>query len=93
MPDCTTCKERQVHVEPVPYLAHESALARSERTIKRIIAALVVVIVLWFATIGLFIWYIIQYDLSAISYEQDGEGINIIGDRNGVGFDVTEADD
>ena len=90
MPDCNTCKEKQTHVEPVPYLAHESALARSERAMKRVVVALVAVIILWFATISMFIWYINQYDFSAISYEQDGEGINIIGDRNGVGFDVTE---
>ena len=88
--DCTTCKEKTVHVDPVPYLAHESALARNERTLKRVITDLIIVLLLWFATIGMFIWYINQYDFSAISYEQDGEGINIIGDRNGVGFDVTE---
>ena len=86
--DCSTCKEKKA--DPVPYIAHESALARNERTIKRLISAIIVVLLLWFATIGMFIWYINQYDFSAISYEQDGEGINIIGDRNGVGFDVTE---
>ena len=90
--DCNSCKEKHQHVDPVPYLAHESALARNERTIKRVIIALILVLLLWFATIGLFIWYINQYDFSAISYEQDGQGINIIGDRNGVGFDVTEND-
>ena len=68
-------------------------MARSERTIKRLLTSFIVVVILWFATIGMFIWYINQYDFSAISYEQDGEGINIIGDRNGVGFDVTEDDD
>lgn len=90
--DCSTCKEKN-HIDPVPYLAHESALARNERTIKRLIGAIIVVLLLWFSTIGMFIWYINQYDFSAISYEQDGEGINIIGDRNGVGFDVTEDGD
>ena len=91
MPDCTACKEKN-HIDPVPYLAHESAMARNERTTKRIITALIVVLLLWFTTIDMFIWYINQYDFSAISYQQDGEGINIIGDRNGVGFDVTEDD-
>ena len=89
IPDCNNCKEK-THVEPVPYLAHESSEARHERTTKRLITSLLVVVVLWFATIGMFVWYINQYDFSAISYEQDGEGINIIGDRNGVGLDVTE---
>lgn len=91
--DCSNCtKVLENKIEPVPYIAHESAMARNERTIKRLVTTVLVILLLWFSTIGIFIWYINQYDFSAISYEQDGEGINIIGDRNGVGFDVTEDD-
>ena len=89
--DCSTCRENKV--EPIPYIAHESAMARSERNFKRLMTAFLIVLAMWFSTIGIFIWYINQYDFDAISYEQDGEGISIIGDRNGVGFDVTENDD
>ena len=85
--DCSTCKDRKL--EPVPYLAHESAMARNERTVKRILSALIVVILLWFATIGAFIVFINQYDYSSTEYVQDGEGLNIIGDRN----NVTEVED
>lgn len=92
MPDCQTCKERKQAVEPVPYIAHESDMARQERTIKRLIAALFVVIALWFSTIGVFIWYLNQYDFESYEYTQDGEGLNIIGDRNGVGFYVAESE-
>lgn len=88
MPDCKTCKEGRI--EPVPYLAHESSMARFERTIKRLVVALIVVIALWFCTIGMFVWYLNQYGFESYEYTQDGEGLNIIGDRNGVGFYVAE---
>ena len=32
--DCQTCKERKKQAEPIPYIAYESAMARSERTIR-----------------------------------------------------------
>lgn len=91
MPDCKTCKESRQNVEPVPYIAHESAMARQERTIKRLIITLMVIIFLWFATIGGFVWYLNQYDFESYVYKQDGEGLNIIGDRNGVDFHVSES--
>lgn len=92
--DCNNCtKVEEAAVAPIPYIAHSTDMAREERKYRRLANILLIVIILWFSTIGIFVWYINQYDFSAISYEQDGEGINIIGDRNGVGFDVTEADD
>lgn len=87
--DCTSCKDKRV--DPVPFLAHESTTARFERTIKRLILALVLVLLLWFATIGMFVWYLNQYDFESYSYQQDGEGLNIIGDRNGVDYNVAES--
>ena len=91
MPDCKTCKENRQNVEPVPYIVHESAMARQERTIKRLVVTLLAILVLWFATIGVFVWYLNQYDFESYTYEQDGQGVNIIGDRNGVDFDVPES--
>ena len=35
--------------------------------------------------------YLAQYDFRSETYEQDGEGLNIIGDRNGVRWNVAEA--
>ena len=53
---------------------------------KRWFIAFLVVVVLWFATIGGFIWYLNQYDYESyetvIEAEQDGEGINIVGGGN-----------
>lgn len=58
----------------VPYVVHESTVARMERIIKRQWIALIVAICMLFASFGLFVWYESQYE--TISYEQDGEGIN-----------------
>lgn len=51
-------------------------LKQLKDTIKRQWIALVIVLCLWAATIGGFIWYINQYDY--VSYSQDGEGYNNI---------------
>ena len=43
---------------------------------KRWMIAFFAVLVLWFATIGGFVWYLNQYDFA--NYEQDGDGYNNI---------------
>ena len=52
----------------------------------KVILALILVIAL---QTGGFLWYLSQYDFYDYSEEvtQDGHGLNIIGDRNGVMFD------
>lgn len=46
----------------VSYYVHEGMLARNERTIKRLIIALVIAFVLIFASNGLWLWAWSQYD-------------------------------
>lgn len=46
----------------VSYYVHEGILARNERTIKRLIIALVIAFVLIFASNGLWLWAWSQYD-------------------------------
>lgn len=46
MPDCKSCKTERKQVADVPYIVHESDMARLERTIKRLWILLLVVIVL-----------------------------------------------
>lgn len=58
----------------VPYVVHESAMARAGRVIKRQWIAIILLICMLFGAFGLFVWYESQYE--TISYEQDGEGIN-----------------
>jgi len=42
--DCNTCKEKKKTAEPVPYIAHESAMARQERTNKRLWIVVIILI-------------------------------------------------
>lgn len=58
----------------VPYVVHESAMARAERVIKRQWIAIILLVCMLFSAFGLFVWYESQFEI--ISYEQDGEGIN-----------------
>ena len=100
MSNCDACKEVKT-ADPVPYIVHESAMARNERTVKRLVVALIAAIVLellWFATIGIGVYAWMQYDYSSeetvTEYKQDDEGLNIIGDRNTAGiYDEPECDD
>lgn len=69
---CNNCADKTP--ASVPYVVHESTIARMERIIKRQWIALIVAICLLFASFGLFVWYESQFE--TISYEQDGEGIN-----------------
>jgi hypothetical protein len=77
----------------VPYIVHESAMARNERHIRRLVIALIVAIVMIVTTniAWLYVWNSYEYvGDSETTYSQDGEGVNIIGDRNHYG---TEIDD
>ena len=72
---CETCKGKEAHTpESVPYIVHESSMARMERQIKRLWIALIVVIAMLFASNAG--WLIYESQFEAITYEQDGEGIN-----------------
>jgi hypothetical protein len=68
----------------VPYIVHESAMARSERHIKRLVIALIVAVVMIAVTniAWLWVWNSYEYvgDTTESTYSQDGEGVNIIGD-------------
>lgn len=81
----------KVKPESVPYIVYEGEMARQERHIKRLWVALMVAIVSCVIIVGVFIWYINQYDFT--SYEQDGQGVNIIGNMNGVDYDGPASSD
>ena len=75
MANCETCKGKDANApESVPYIVHESSMARMERQIKRLWIALIVCITMLFVcNAG---WLIYESQFATISYEQDGEGIN-----------------
>lgn len=74
--------------EPVPYIAHESIVARLERTIKRLFVLIVIAIIMIFASNAIWLYYWNQYEYEDVSethtYDQDGKGVNIIGPNNEV---------
>ena len=77
--------ERPSKPDSVPYIVFEGEMAIQERHVKRLWIALLAAITALVLTVGIFVWYLNQYDFE--SYEQDGEGVNIIGNMNGVDYD------
>lgn len=87
MSNCETCKGKEAHApESVPYIVHESSMARMERQIKRLWIALIVCIALIFASNAGWLIHESQYETLEYSYDyqQDGQGTNIIGNGNDV---------
>lgn len=77
----TNQEEKEMQLT-VSYIMHEAAQARAERTIKRLIIALITSIILLFATNVLWIWNNSQYDFvdSEVNVDTEGEGnANYIG--------------
>lgn len=72
MANCDTCKSNATP-ESVPYLAHELALARDERTIKRLWVIILVLIALLMTTNGAWLWYESQFEDIYQEVTQDAE--------------------
>lgn len=78
----------------VPYIVHESAMARNERHIRRLVIALIVAVVMIAVTniAWLYVWNSYEYVGDSTTYSQDGEGVNIIGDENKYESDDNKKD-
>ena len=85
---CESCKEKSTSPAPVPYIVFEAAQARNERAIKHLVVALIVALVMIFVSNACWLWAWMQYDYSGEEtvVQQDGEGLNIYGDRNMADF-------
>ena len=89
----TNQEEKEMQLT-VPYIVHEAAQARAERQIKR--QSVAIIIIAATAIIAIFLtaffidkgWrdYFSECDIMNYDYSQDGEGVNIVGDSNGVGY-------
>lgn len=82
---CDTCKETKV--ADVPYIAHESTMARYERTLKRMIIALAITVVLLFATNAawLYVWNQYDYESETVTVDSnDGGNANYIGNDGDI---------
>lgn len=80
----------------VPFIAYELMQAKHERTVKRLFIALILSIILIFASnmIWVYAWMQYDYESEEITYWQDGRGLNNI--NTGTQGDVvngTENDD
>lgn len=73
MSNCESCGKRPP--EPVPYVVHESDMARQERTIKRLWILLLVMLVLLVGTNVAWIYYESQFEEVTVEQEVDtGDG-------------------
>ena len=87
----TPPSEKSIAEQPmIPYIAYESALARNERTAKRLIVSLIICILLLMISnlAWLYAWcqfeYVAEDTTTTTTVTQDGEGQNVYGDNNRV---------
>ena len=63
MSNCETCNGKDAHApESVPYIVHESSMARMERQTKRLWIAVLLLIVMLVGTNGAWLWYNSQFE-------------------------------
>lgn len=65
MANCESCNKVQNAPENVPYIVHESSMARMERQIKRLWIAVIVAVALLFSSGAIFTYAWLQYDYSS----------------------------
>lgn len=78
----------------VPYIVHESILARMERQIKRLWIALIIAICAFVACNMMYLWYLDQYDF--VSYDissTDGGNANFIGQDGDIYNGTSESEE
>lgn len=78
---CETCKSKTTTPDSIPYVAHELAMAREERTVKRLWITILTLIFLFVGSNCAWLWYNSQFEVvetTSIEAEQDGSGVNIV---------------
>lgn len=86
MADCKSCKVKEQHAEPVPFIVHEGTMARAERTAKRLWITILLLIVLLVGTNAGWIWFESQFEYSQTTQEVTQESNH--GDNSFIGGDV-----
>ena len=79
--DCETCKEKRKVIaqtpKDVPYIAHESAVARLERVIKRLwVLALVLIILLAASNAAWILWESQYQTIETTTTQENADGYN-----------------
>ena len=70
MSNCSNCKNENKNPAAVPYIVHESAMARTERSAKRLWVIIILLIVMLVATNGAWIWYESQFETVVTNTEE-----------------------
>ena len=77
MANCESCKKVQNAPESVPYIVHESSMARMERQIKRIWITVLVLIVILVGTNGAWLLYNSQFQaVETVMQEYQADAID-----------------
>lgn len=79
--NCDTCTHRP---DPVPFAVHESAMARQERTIRRLWILLLVLVVLLVGTNALWIWNESQFEKVEVTQENEDGYNSFIGNDGDI---------
>ena len=61
MANCETCKNKAAPPDSIPYVVHELAMARSERTVKRLWITILTLIFLFVGSNCAWLWYEAQF--------------------------------
>ena len=83
MSNCSNCNNEKTAPEAVPYIVHESAMARAERGAKRLWTVIILLIVLLVGTNGAWLWYESQFETVTTEITQE----NADGYNNYIGND------
>lgn len=74
---CGECKAKSEETKNVPYIVHESAMARAERSAKRMWAVIVLLIVLLVGTNAAWWWYEAQFEtITTEVIQENADGYN-----------------
>ena len=79
--NCDTCTHRP---DPVPFAVHESAMARAERTSRRLWILLIVLVVLLVGSNALWIWYESQFEKVEVTQENEDGYNSFIGNDGDI---------
>lgn len=78
---CENCTHRP---DPVPFAVHESAMARQERTIRRLWILLIVLVVLLVGSNALWILYDAQFEKVEVTQENEDGYNSFIGNDGDI---------
>lgn len=94
MSDCVSCKTEHKQVANVPFVVYESAMARMERTIKRLwIVVLLLVVLLVGSNI---VWIVYENSFEDVVVEQEvdtGDGDAFVAGVGDVNYGTSKTED